>query len=143
MTTNDEINAVFIRSYTGENWIHKEGFLNPTLKSWIDTMLNQARADEREKAIVKAAEKAGKHAFTPKTTDEIIELIKQSDSQITMTTKTLQEMLKDEGNKAKADTLRFAIAHMRVGRSGMCLKDRAILLNEINLLETDLKKIEG
>ena len=35
-----------------------------------------------------------------------------------------QIMLKDEGNKAKADTLRFAIAHMRVGRSGMCLKDR-------------------
>lgn len=45
MPTDEEIKTVFIRSYTGENWIHKNGFLNPTLKSWIDTMLNEARAD--------------------------------------------------------------------------------------------------
>ena len=48
-----------------------------------------------------------------------------------------------EGYKqGQADSLRFAIAHMRVARSSMCLKDRAILLNEINLLETELKKLE-
>ena len=45
-------------------------------------------------------------------------------------------------NEARADTLQTAIAHMRVARSGMCLKDRAILLNKINLLEKELKKIE-
>ena len=50
---------------------------------------------------------------------------------------------KAEGYKeGQADSLRFAIAHMRVARSSMCLKDRAILLNEINWLETELKKIE-
>jgi DNA-binding transcriptional MerR regulator len=108
----------------------------------IRKAMNDARADEREKAIVKAAEKAGKHAFIPATNDEIINLLKQPNSQLTMTTKTLQEMLKDEGNKARADTLRFAISHMRVARSNMCLKDRAILLNEINLLEIELKKLE-
>ena len=45
-------------------------------------------------------------------------------------------------NEAKADTLKLAISHMRVARSNMCLKDRAILLNEINLLEIELKKLE-
>lgn len=45
-------------------------------------------------------------------------------------------------NEARADALRFAIAHMRVARSGMYLEDRHILLKEINLLETELKKLE-
>ena len=66
-------------------------------------MINQARADEREKAIVKAAEKAGKHAFIPTTKDEIINLLKQPNSQLTMTTSVLQELLQDEGNRARAD----------------------------------------
>ena len=70
----------------------------------VNEMEAEARADEREKAIVKAAEKAGKLAFIPATKDEIINLLKQPNSQLTMTTKTLQEMLKDEGNKARADT---------------------------------------
>ncbi len=42
----------------------------------------------------------------------------------------------------RADTLKIAITHMRVARSSMCLKDRAILLSAINLLETKLKKLE-
>lgn len=50
----------------------------------------------------------------------------------------LYEML----DKARADTIKSAITHMRVARSSMCLKDRAILLNAINLLETELKKLE-
>ena len=53
-----------------------------------------------------------------------------------------QQVEDDIANAFRADALRFAIAHMRVARSSMCLKDRAILLNEINLLETELKKLE-
>ena len=49
----------------------------------------------------------------------------------------LYEML----DKARADTIKSAITHMRVARSSMCLKDRAILLNEINLLEKELKRL--
>lgn len=67
-------------------------------------MLSEARSDEREKAIAKAAEQAGKRAFTPATAKEIIELIKQPDTQITMTTKTLQELLQDEDTKSRSDT---------------------------------------
>ena len=44
--------------------------------------------------------------------------------------------------QARAGARSSAIAYMRVARSSMCLKDRAILLNEINLLETELKKLE-
>ena len=45
------------------------------------------------------------------------------------------EIMLDE---ARADTIKIAIAHMRVARSGMCLKDRAVLLEEINYLESEL-----
>ena len=38
--------------------------------------------------------------------------------------------------------IKSEINHMRVARSSMCLKDRAILLNEINLLEAELKELE-
>ena len=44
--------------------------------------------------------------------------------------------------QARAGARSSAIAYMRVGRSKMCLKDRAILLNEINLLEAELKELE-
>lgn len=44
-------------------------------------------------------------------------------------------------NQARIDSLKIAINHMRVARSSMCLKDRAILLNEINLLEIEIKKL--
>lgn len=44
--------------------------------------------------------------------------------------------------QARAGAISSTIAYMRVARSKMCLKDRAILLNEINLLERDLKKLE-
>ena len=48
-----------------------------------------------------------------------------------------------EGYKeGQADSLRFAIAHMRIARSSMCLKDRTILLNKMKWLETELKKLE-
>lgn len=41
-----------------------------------------------------------------------------------------------------SEAIKLIIAYMRVARSEMCLKDRAILLNKINLLEKELKKIE-
>ena len=54
MSTNDEINTVFIQKYEGENWIHnKQGFINPTLKLWIDTMLNEARSDTANEIFAK------------------------------------------------------------------------------------------
>lgn len=45
-------------------------------------------------------------------------------------------------NAFRADTLKLAISHMRVARSSMCLKDRKGMLYAINLLETELKKLE-
>ena len=45
-------------------------------------------------------------------------------------------------NQARADSLRFAITHMRC-RCKICLKDRAILLNEINWLEREVKELEA
>ena len=53
-----------------------------------------------------------------------------------------QQVEDDIANAFRADALRFAIAHMRVARSKMCLKDRAILLSEIYWLESDLKELE-
>ena len=44
-------------------------------------------------------------------------------------------------DQARADTIRSAITYMRVARSSMCQKDRAILLNAINLLEAELKRL--
>ena len=41
-----------------------------------------------------------------------------------------------------SEAIKLIIAYMRVARSEMCLKDRAILLNKINLLEKELKKLE-
>ena len=49
----------------------------------------------------------------------------------------------DIANAFRADAIKLAISHMRIARSSMCLKDRAILLNEINLLEIELKKLEA
>ena len=53
MKTNDEIIAVFIRNYDGENWIHKESLINPSLESWMDTMLNEARDDTANEIFAK------------------------------------------------------------------------------------------
>ena len=44
--------------------------------------------------------------------------------------------------QARAVAIRYTIAYMGVAKSEMCLKDRAILLDEINLLEKELKKLE-
>ena len=38
-------------------------------------------------------------------------------------------------DEARADTIKTITAHMRVARSRMCLKDREILLRELNRLE--------
>lgn len=87
-----------------------------------------------------------KSVVNMKTNDEII--YKHRDSIIAIKEKPLgyldihSMLLLRMLDEVRADSLRFAIAHMRVARSSMCLKDRAILLNEINWLETELKKIE-
>ncbi len=44
-------------------------------------------------------------------------------------------------NEARADTLQTAIARMRAAKSNMCLRDRIILLDEIELLEKELKRL--
>ena len=55
-------------------------------KGLIDETDKEARADERKQAIVKASKKANKNAFTPKSKKKIIKLLKQPNTQITMTT---------------------------------------------------------
>ena len=44
-------------------------------------------------------------------------------------------------NQARADTLSLAIARMKATKSNMCLRDRIILLDDIELLEKELKRL--
>ena len=44
-------------------------------------------------------------------------------------------------NEARADTLQTAIARMKAAKSNMCLRDRIILLDDIELLEKELKRL--
>lgn len=44
-------------------------------------------------------------------------------------------------DQARADTLQTAIARMKAAKSNMCLRDRIILLDEIELLEKELKRL--
>lgn len=99
----------------------------------IKEMFDEVRAQ----TIVEIANKEGKNVFTPKTTAELIELLKKPNTQVTMTTETLQDILKNESDRTRIEILKTIIAHMRVARSGMCLKDREILLRELNRLEAD------
>ena len=62
---------------------------------------------------------------------------------IRITDEKLKRTIDITWNEARADTLKLAISHMRVARSSMCLKDRKGMLYAINLLETELKKLEG
>ena len=99
MATNDEIDKKIEELDIVKAIEHKDV---PYVIAQIRGLINEARANEREQSIVKAAQKAGKNAFYPSTKEEIICLLKQPDTQITMTTETLQEMLKDEDtNTAK------------------------------------------
>ena len=102
MVTNDEIQKkVGINyGYFDCEW-ELEG-----LKEEINKMQNMARADEREKVIAELSGKVNKNIFTPKTTAEIIRLLKNPKSQITMTTETLQDILNDESNRTRNEVLK-------------------------------------
>ena len=135
MTTNDEIQKEIGINY---GYFDCEWELEG-LKEEINKMQNMARADEREKVIAELSGKVNKNIFTPKTTAEIIRLLKNPKSQITMTTETLQDILNDESNRTRNEVLKTATVHMRVARSGMCLKDREILLKEIVILNNKVE----
>ena len=110
MPTNDEIINIVNWVKAAEIIKDDKGLL--TIRIILNSVLNEARADEREKAVFKAAEKTGQRAFTPATAKEAIELIKQPNTQLTMTTKTLQELLQDEDIKSRADTARQIFAEL-------------------------------
>lgn len=60
---------------------------------------------------------------------------------IRITDKKLKRTIDITWNVARADTLQTAIARMKAAKSNMCLRDRIILLDEIELLEKELKRL--
>lgn len=90
MTTNEEI----IEQEDIEMAHYKS--LTPDEQSDRErSLMDKARKDERNKVLAEIAEKEGKNLFTPVTVKEITELLKFPDTQITMTTLTLHEILDD------------------------------------------------
>lgn len=138
MTTNDEIQKkVGINyGYFDCEW-QLEG-----LKEEINKMQNMARADEREKVIAELSGKVNKNIFTPKTTAEIVRLLKNPKSQITMTTETLQDILNDESNRTRNEVLKTTTAQIFKDLDEIILNDNnyKICISNIVKLYDEIKK---